>query len=341
MRRMSSPTSRVLALLELLQADAGAQGLGGAELARRLGVDRRTVRRYVTHLLDLGVPVAAQRGRDGGHVLRPGYRLPPMMFSDDEALALGVGLRVATALGLGGMSPAVASTQAKLARVLPARLRQRLADIDATLALDLARPYAHGAPATLRALSAAARAQQRVWLRYRAAPADGAPDTAPDAAPDPADTERAVDVYGLAWRGGAWYAVGHCHLRGALRCFRLDRVQAVQALPASFGRPPGFDVLAHLRQAIATLPRAHTVRVQLHCDLASAQRAVFAELGTLRAHGRGVQLDTQADNLDWVARELARLPFGFTVQRPAALRRAVAALAERLVAQVAQATGVR
>lgn len=354
MRRMSSPTSRVLALLELLQADAGAQGLGGAELAQRLGVDRRTVRRYVTHLLDLGVPVQARRGCDGGYVLRPGYRLPPMMFNDDEALALGVGLRVAGMLGLGGITPAVASTQAKLARVLPAPLRQRLADIDSTLALDLARPYAHGAPATLRALSAAARAQQRVWMRYRAAPADGAPgaaaapvadpsaepladtpsaDTAP---PRPGDTERAVDVYGLAWRGGAWYAVGHCHLRGALRCFRLDRVQAVQALPASFGRPPGFDVLAHLRQAVATLPRAHTVRVQLHCDLAAARRAVFAELGTLQARGHGVQLDTQADNLDWVARELARLPFGFTVQRPVALRRAVAALAERLLAQAAR-----
>lgn len=338
MRRMSSPTSRVLALLELLQADAGAQGLGGAELAQRLGVDRRTVRRYVTHLLALGVPVEAQRGRDGGYVLRPGYRLPPMMFNDDEALALGVGLRVAGALGLGGITPAVASTQAKLARVLPAPLRQRLADIDATLALDLARPYAHGAPATLRALSAAARAQQRVWMRYRAASADGAPGAAAaplaDAPADPPpDTERAVDVYGLAWRGGAWYAVGLCHLRGALRCFRLDRVQAVQALPASFGRPADFDVLAHLRQAIATLPRAHTVRVQLHCDLATARRAVFAELGTLQARGRGVQLDTQADNLDWVARELARLPFGFTVQRPVALRRAVAALAERLLAQ--------
>lgn len=326
MRRMTSPTSRVLALLELLQADAGAQGLGGAELARRLGVDGRTVRRYLTHLLDLGVPIEARRGRDGGYVLRPGYRLPPMMFNDDEALALGVGLRVAGALGLNGITPAIASTQAKLARVLPAPLRQRLADIDATLALDLARPYAHGAPAALRALSAASRAQQRVQLVYRAAPQEGG---------EP-DTERAVDVYGLAWRGGAWYAVGHCHLRGALRCFRLDRVQRVQALPASFGRPVDFDVLAHLRQAIATLPRAHTVRVLLHCDLATARRAVFAELGTLKAQGRGVQLDTQADNLDWVARELARLPFAFVVQRPAALRRALAALADRLLAQAAQ-----
>ncbi|MDT7837759.1 helix-turn-helix transcriptional regulator [Aquabacterium sp. OR-4] len=321
---MSSPTSRVLALLELLQADAGAQGLGGAELARRLEVDRRTVRRYVNHLLALGVPVEARRGRDGGYVLRPGYRLPPMMFSDDEALALGVGLHVAGALGLGGITPAIASTQAKLARVLPAPLRQRLADIDATVALDLARPYAHGAPATLRALSAAARARQRVQLSYRAVPAT--PDS-------PSDTERAVDVYGLAWRGGAWYAVGHCHLRGALRCFRLDRVQHVQALPASFGRPEGFDVLAHLRHAIATLPRAHTVRVLLHCDPATARRAVFAELGTLTPHGRGVQLDTQADNLDWVARELARLPFAFSVQRPVALRRAIAALAARLLAR--------
>lgn len=315
---MRRPTSRVLALLEMLQADAG-QGLTGTQLAQRLGVDGRTVRRYMDHLLDLGVPVQARRGRDGGYALQAGYRLPPMMFTDDEALALGVGLRVAGLLGLGGITPAVASTQAKLARVMPAAVRQRLADIEATVSLDLQRPFAHGAPATVLALGAAARAQQRVQIRYHDA--------------DAAETERALDVYGLAWRGGAWYAVGHCHLRGALRCFRLDRVQSVQALPASFGRPEGFDVLAHLGQAIATLPRAHTVRVQLHCDLATARRAVFAELGTLTPQGRGVQLDTQADNLDWVARELARLPFGFTVQRPAALRRALVALAQRLLAQ--------
>ncbi len=311
---MGRPTSRVLAVLELLQAGAG---LGGAELARRVGVDRRTVRRYIAHLVQMGVPIEAQRGRDGGYALRPGYKLPPMMFTAEEALALAVGLRAAGEMGLSGITPAIASTQAKLARVMPADVKRRLADIDQTVSLDLVRPFAAGATAALLALSAAARAQQRVRLHYRSA--------------EQVPSEREVDVYGLAYRGGAWYAVGHCHLRRDLRSFRLDRVVSVEAQPKSFGRPPGFDVLGHLARSIALLPRAHAVEVLLETDLADARRAVFVELGELTAAPRGVRLHAQADDLDWMARELARLPFAFRIVKPAALRRALAAHGRALV----------
>jgi predicted DNA-binding transcriptional regulator YafY len=155
------------------------------------------------------------------------------------------------------------------------------------------------------------RAQQRVRLNYRVA--------------DGGETERDVDVYGLAYRGGAWYAVGHCHLRRDLRSFRLDRVRAVEALPKSFGRPPGLDVLGHLVRSIAKLPRAHAVEVLLGTALDSARRAVVVELGELTVCAGGVRLNVQAGDLDWVARELARLPFGFRIRKPAALRRALAA----------------
>lgn len=312
---MTAPTSRVLAVLELLQA--GHACIGSAELARRVGVDRRTVRRYVAHLQALGIPVQAQRGRDGGYALRPGYKLPPMMFNADEALALAVGLRAAAELGLDGITPAIASTQAKLARVLPQALQRRLADVEHTVQLDLQRPFATGATAALLALSAAARRQQRVRVRYRSA--------------DQTQTERDVDIYGLAYRGGGWYAVGHCHLRRELRCFRLDRVLGVEALPASFGRPEGFDVLAHLKQAIAELPRAWEVALWLDTDLATARRSLFVELGLPEAARQGVHLKVQADDLDWVARELARLPFGFRILKPAALKRALAQHAQGLL----------
>ncbi len=168
-------------------------------------------------------------------------------------------------------------------------------------------------------MSAAARAQQRVRLRYRSA-ADH-------------ETEREVDVYGLAWRGGAWYAMGHCHLRRDLRAFRLDRVLGVESLPKSFGRPAGFDVLGHLARSIAMLPRAFAVEVLLDTDLERARRIVFVELGVLTACRGGVRLDTQADDLEWVARELARLPFGFKIKKPAALRRALAAHGRTLMAR--------
>src|SRR5215831_717514 len=102
---MAQPTTRVLAVLELLQAHGI---VSGAELARRLAVDRRTVRRYIATLEDLGIPITAERGRAGGYLLVAGFKLPPMMFTDDEALALGVGLVAARGLGLAEAEPAVA-----------------------------------------------------------------------------------------------------------------------------------------------------------------------------------------------------------------------------------------
>jgi len=312
------PTRRVLALLELLQARTLSPG---PELAAALGVDGRTLRRYIAHLLALGVPVVAQRGRDGGYRLSPGHKLPPMMFDGEEALALAVGLRAARELGLNGMLPAISSTQAKLERVLPAAVRRRIGDVNEVLAMDLGRArIADGGDARLEllALSAAARARQRVRLRYQDR--------------EGAHSERQVDVYGLGFRGGAWYAVGHCHLRRDLRCFRLDRVHGVEALPASFGRPEGFDVLAHLSRALASLPRAHAVELLLHTDLAGARRALYPEMGVLEARPRGgVRLRGQADDLSTLARELSQLPFAFRIVKPAALRRALHAHAAALL----------
>lgn len=314
---MPKPTSRVLAVLEILQAE---HRVSGAALAERVGVDRRTIRRYIAHLVEIGVPIAAERGVDGGYSLATGYKLPPMMFSADEALALAVGLRAAGQIGLAGITPAVASTQAKLERVMPKEVRRRLRDIDDTVAMDFARPFAEGPSTALLALSAAARAQQRVRLRYRTAHGD--------------ETEREVDTYGVAYRGGAWYAVGHCHLRRDLRSFRLDRVVEVQPVPASFGRPEGFDVLGYLASAIAALPRAHSVEVLLHTDLATARRYLRPELARLQAARQGVRMQAEVDELVWMARDLSRLPFGFSIVKPVALKRALAEHVQGLMAQL-------
>src|SRR6185503_3216736 len=176
------------------------------------------------------------------------------IFTDDEALALSVGLLAARGLGLADAAPAVAGAQAKLQRVMPPALKRRLRAIDETVALDLSRGNTSPEDnAALVTLSAAAQARQRVHLDYRS----GEQQT----------TARDFDPYGLVWRGGRWYAVGHCHLRRDVRSFRLDRVIAVRALPASFGRPDDFDALAHLARSVATMPRAHAIEVLLHTDL--------------------------------------------------------------------------
>ncbi|MFY2556424.1 helix-turn-helix transcriptional regulator [Corallococcus terminator] len=313
---MSRPTTRVLTVLELLQTHGR---MSGSELARRLEVDRRTVRRYILKLEELGIPITAERGRDGAYMLVAGFKLPPMMFTDDEVLALSVGLLAARGMGLAEAAPAVASAQAKLERVMPATLKRRVRAVDESVTLDISGSRTTLDNTSLVALSAAAQLRQRVRLAYRAA--------------RDVDTEREFDTYGLVWRGGHWYAVGVCHLRQGLRTFRLDRVRAVQSLDTYFERPEGFDALAHVTLAVASLPRAHAVEVLLDTDLATARRAIFATLGVLEpVAGGGVLLLGQTDDLDWFARELSRLPFAFHVQRPEEMRAALEARARKLLA---------
>jgi len=312
---MTQPTTRVLAVLELLQ---GCGRISGPELARRIGVDGRTLRRYIAMLEELGVPILAERGRYGAYMLVPGFKLPPLMFNDDEALALSVGLVAARGLGLAEAAPAVASAQAKLARVTPERLKRQLHAIAGTVRVDLA--HASDAPHSneaLIALTAAAQAQQRVHLHYTT--------------PQHQRSERDVDPYGLAWRAGAWYVVGWCHLRHDLRSFRLDRVGAVQALAAHFERPAGFDPLEQLAFSLATLPRSVAIEVLLHTDLKTARNAFSLAFGLFEPVAGGVLLRSSADDLDWFARQLARLPFGFEVRTPARLRSALKRHAARLL----------
>jgi len=311
---MTRPTLRVLAVLELLQSQGR---ISGPELARRIGVDGRTLRRYIAMLEELGIPIVAERGRFGGYALVPGFKLPPLVFTNDEALALSVGLLAARSLGLADAAPAVAGAQAKLQRVMPHALKRRLRAIDETVALDLSRRNA--APqdnAALVTLSTAAQARQRVHLRYRSG--------------EQQDTARDFDPYGLVWRGGRWYAVGHCHLRRDVRSFRLDRVIDVHTLPASFGRPEGFDALEHLARSVATLSRAHAIEVLLRTDLDRARRETFDAIGVFTPEGDAVRLSAQADDLDWFARELSRLSFDFSVLSPPALRTAVERQSARL-----------
>lgn len=314
MHAMTRPTRRVLAVLELLQARGR---ISGAQLARELEVDTRTVRRYIAHLEDLGIPITATRGRDGSYALVPGFRLPPLMFDDDEALALALGLRVVRSIGLDTSAPSVASAQAKLERVLPGNLRRRIGALDETVSLELAQPVAAFDPVLLATLSAATQQRQRVRLVYRS--------------PQGESTERAFDAYGLVWRVGRWYVLGHCHLRRAVRSFRLDRIVACEALPAAFARPDGFDALAHLHETIARLPRAFAVEVVLETDIATARVELFSTFGVLEPVASGVRLRAQAESLAWFARELARLPFGWRIVGPEALREAVRDVARALV----------
>ncbi|TFW29156.1 helix-turn-helix transcriptional regulator [Massilia horti] len=311
---MYQPTTRLLAVLELLQAHAR---ISGAEIAARLGVELRTVRRYIATLEGMGIPVTAERGRYGGYALMPGFKLPPMMFTDDEALALAVGLLAARSLGLGQAAPAVTSAQAKLERMMPSALKLRVRAVDEMVQLDMRKPASPADNGVLAVLSAAAQARRRVALRYRVE--------------NGSETAREFDTYGLAYHGGSWYAVGWCHLRGALRSFRLDRIVQVSPVDRSFARPPDFDPLGYLVESVARLARAHAVQVLLKTDLQTARDHLFYGAGVFEPVEGGTLLHNQSDDLDWFARQLARLPFPFEIRSPDLLRDALRACAERLL----------
>jgi predicted DNA-binding transcriptional regulator YafY len=311
---MYHPTTRVLAVLELLQTHGR---LSGAEMAARLAVDGRTLRRYIATLEEIGIPVTTERGRHGGYALVPGFKLPPMMFTDGEALALAVGLLAARSLGMAEGAPAVASAQAKLERIMPAKLKQQVRAVGETVKLGLAPATAPADNTALLVLSSAAMTQHRVHLHYHTAQGPA--------------SERDFDPYGVVLHAGCWYAVGWCHLRRTERTFRLDRVQRAELLALSFERPALFDALAHLRKSVATLPRAFTVEVLLKTELERARGVLSAAMGVLEQTDAGVVLHNQSDDLGWFAQQLASLPFDFEIRKPAQLRTEVIGLAQRLL----------
>ena len=314
---MYHPTTRVLAVLELLQTHGR---LSGAEMARRLDVDGRTLRRYIVMLEQIGIPIMSERGRHGGYALMPGFKLPPMMFTDDEALALSLGLLAARSLGWAEAAPAVASAQAKLQRIMPDGLKQRVGAIDETVRLAAHERHAPAAAppdnAALLTLSSAAKQRQRVHLHYRSGGQD---------------SERDFDTYGLAYYSGFWYAVGHCHLRRDLRTFRLDRMGQVRSTAGSFTRPDGFDALLHLRDSVAAMPRKFSATVLLKTELDTARRHLMDTIGLFEQTEDGVLLHNQSDDLGWFARQLASLPFALEVIAPPELRTELSEIAARLL----------
>jgi len=317
---MYHPTTRVLTVLELLQARAH---ISGPELAARLEVDQRTVRRYITMLQELGIPVETSRGRYGAYRLRPGFKLPPLMFSEDEALAVTLGLRVARRLGLGMASAAdTEGALAKVERVLPATIRERVRGVQDTVTLvdDAPADARETAPEseTVLTLGQAVREQRRVWLRYQAY--------------DGAETERQFDPYGLVCRAGRWYVAGYCHLRHDTRVFRLDRIAQIALRGETFTRPVDFDSLAQVEQGIAHVPGKWQVEAWLDATLAEARDALpatVAALDPLPDGAPGVLLRSWGNDLDWMAQMLLGLPFAVVVRGPPELRAELLRLAQR------------
>lgn len=313
MAEPSYPTTRVLALLELLESHGR---LSGPELARRLGVGERTVRRYMTLLDEIGIPVEAERGRNGSYHLRPGYKIPPLMFTEDEALALVVSLMAAKRQGVAGPPDDAERALAKVERVLPDHLRARMDAVQQ--AVTLARPRRGAQPegAILTALSEAMRQCRSIRLRYRSSTGE--------------QTARTVDIYGLVALEDVWYAAGYDHLRAEMRTFRIDRIRTALLREDIFTPPEHFDALAYVEHALASTPGAWRTEILLETTLEEAQRLVPAIHATLEptAHGivaRGYAKDR--NDLALLAHTLAGMRTPLIVLQPPELREELSALA--------------
>ena len=322
---MPRPTARVLALLELLQS-GGVRPV--RELAESLGVDERTVRRYAQHLIDLEVPVESVRGRYGGYRLAAGARLPPLMLTDEEALATALGLVAAVRAGLVADALAAATASAKLRRVLPAALAGRLEALIGTV-----RFTGEGSGGT--------PPDPSVLLLTAEAARDGRPLEIEYTSGDGERSARTVLPWGVVAHAGRWYVTGPDSTSLELRTFRLDRIERARLGTGRFAAPEGFDAARHVVSSLARAPWANDVVVLLRADRGRV-RARFPEGVALIESvapdaapegGAGwLRVRLRAEHLDWVAAALAALDVPFVIETPHLLRREVAALAARLAA---------
>lgn len=300
------PTARVLTVLELLQTHGR---MTGAELARRLEVNIRTVRDYIEMLADLGIPVEAERGRYGAYKLRPGYKLPPLIFTEDEALALTLSLLMARENGLAQTSSAFEGVLAKIERVLPTSTRERIQAVGQTVVFEDSSYHVAPSIAVVMMLSTAVQQGCCVRLRYRSARVEA--------------TERTFSPYGVIDHEGIWYTIGYCHLRKSQRLLRLDRIVQAELMNETFLRPENFDMLTAVQRALASVPRVWQIEVWLETTLEEAQRKSQLSKGHFEEINGGVLIRIEVEDLQWMARLLAGLGIPFIIHHPLELRTAV------------------
>ena len=314
---MYHPTSRVLTVLELIQS---RPSITGPELAERLEMDVRTVRRYITHLQDVGIPVEANIGRHGGYRLRPGFKLPPLIFTEEEATAIILGLLASTWLEIGQSAVAIEGALAKVSRVLPMRARERLEAVTSHLVLFSHNQQARPDASLLIDLSGAIHASQRIEIDYRSLHDNV--------------THRKVEPYGITGWKGHWYLGGYCCLRQDYRSFRLDRIQQVQILSETFEKAENFDFEAYVKEQFNTA--GMHMEVEFQGELSAVQQKIPTLYGTLTETPTGVLLQEQYDDVESMACYLMSLNLPFVIHHPPELREALLRLGERMV-QIATA----
>jgi predicted DNA-binding transcriptional regulator YafY len=316
---MTQTSGRLLKLLSLLQA---RRDWPGEELADRLGVSGRTIRRDVERLRDLGYPVDAVSGPAGGYRLHAGTAMPPLLLDDDEAIAIAVGLRTAAGASVTGIEETSVRALVKLEQVLPERLRRRVHALQSVTATLAARGPTVD-PEALTVIATAIRDRER--LRFEYASRDGVP------------SRRCVEPSGLVNLGRRWYLVAWDCDRADWRTFRLDRLERPRPAGTRFAARtvPGGDAAAYVAANLSGGPARYSARVVLHAPAAAVERLPHLWGTVVALDDERCELRTSDDDLDWLAMRIGMLGMDFEVLEPDVLAERLAALAGRFGRAVA------
>jgi predicted DNA-binding transcriptional regulator YafY len=314
---MLETSARLLRLLSLLQAH---REWSGPELAERLGVTPRTVRRDVDRLRELGYPVNASPGTGGGYQLGAGAELPPLLLDDDEAVAVAVGLRTAAGQGIEGIGESSVRALAKLEQVLPGRLRRRVGALNAFTVPMLRGPQPSTVdPAVLTELAHLCRDAERLRFEYRDH--------------DGTATRRTVEPHRLVCTEHRWYLVAWDLDREDWRTFRADRITPKPPHGPRFTprEPPAEDLAAYVSRGVSTRAYAAHAAVRLLVPLEVAAQRISPSAGMLEADGaEACVLRAGAPNLDVMVIHVMMTGFDFQVLEPAELTESIGAIRDRL-----------
>lgn len=299
---VANTSSRTLRLLSLLQTH---RFWPGDELADRLGVSGRTLRRDVDRLRELGYPVEARRGIDGGYQLAAGAALPPLVLDDDEAVALAIGLRAAAQGAVAGIEESSVRALAKVARIMPPHLRRR---VDALRAMTQGPTLWSTAPSVdpsiLTTVAQACRDEERLRFAYTAQNGER--------------SARHVEPHRLVALGHRWYLVAYDLGRSDWRSFRVDRLDSLRTTGMRFQprQLPAEDAVAFVRSGLDNLPTRRRVEVLVQASAATVQSVVGRWATVEEVDSTSCRVRMTVENLDWPALTLGAVGAEFEVIRP-------------------------
>ena len=318
---MANVATRLISIILMLQRRGT---LKASELAEELNVSERTVHRYMGMLDELGIPIYSERGPYGGFSLIRGYKLPPLIFTPEEATALYLGAELVRDIWGVSYSDAAVAATAKLDNVLPDALLMEVKQAQRGLLVTgwLRRDYGPWAP-ILDDLRRCVARRRRVLLLYQSFRQEL--------------TRRTVDPYALALQWGNWYLVGYCHLRSDLRTFRVDRIQEVEPTDGTFDIPADFSPRKYLMQMTEERPATYyRVAVRFDAEVAHIVRERREEWQDLAEHGDGsVTLAFDASDLAWPCRWVLTYQDKATVLGPPELAAMVRDAARAIAARYA------